>query len=173
MTLENCSVTTVPFASFSLFDGTLTVVPDISHPQTPLMNLSNAPPVMPSHDSKTLLSILRTDCEMVSAIRMRMSSSKPATSAMRSAYRSSLSRVLQKAAYDADPSRLFRTLSFCTASERGASPAAGRAEDVLAGVEGGGGQEQSQEKGGGQRLDEDIFSSFVYLRGQQLACCLF
>lgn len=63
-----------------------------------------------------------------------MSSSKPATSAIKSAYRSSLSRVDQKVEYDAEPSRLLRTLSFWTASERGASPAAGRAEVVEMGV---------------------------------------
>lgn len=36
--------------------------------------------------------------------------------------------------YDAEPRRLLRTLSFCTASESGASPAAGRAEEFAAGV---------------------------------------
>jgi hypothetical protein len=61
---------------------------------------------------------------------MRTSSSKPATSAIRSAYRSSLLRVLQNFAYEAPARRLFSVLSFCTASERGASPAAGSAEEV-------------------------------------------
>lgn len=106
ITLENCSILTfsltiVPFASFSLFRGTLMTVPAISHPQTEVTNLSNASLVKPSHDSNTGRSISLTDCEIVSAILTRMSSSKPATSAMRSAYRSSLSRVAQKAAYEA------------------------------------------------------------------------
>lgn len=65
---------------------------------------------------------------------MRINSLKPATSAMRSAYRSSLSSVLQNALYDACARRLLRTFSFCTASESGASPAAGRAEEAEMGV---------------------------------------
>lgn len=63
-----------------------------------------------------------------------MSSSNPETSAMRSAYRSSLSRVVQNALYEAEESRLLSTFNFTTASERGASPAAGKAEEVAAGV---------------------------------------
>jgi hypothetical protein len=42
--------------------------------------------------------------------------------------------VLQNFAYEAPARRLLRVLSFWTASERGASPAAGREEDVESGA---------------------------------------
>ncbi len=42
--------------------------------------------------------------------------------------------MLQKVAYEACARRLLRTFSFWTASERGASPAAGRADDAETGV---------------------------------------
>ena len=42
--------------------------------------------------------------------------------------------MLQKALYDAWPRRLLRTFSFCTASDKGASPAAGSAEEEETGV---------------------------------------
>lgn len=90
ITLENCSIltfslSTVLLASFSLFRGTLTTVPLICHPQTLVTNLLNCSPCMPSHDSSTDLSTSRTVCDIVRAIRTRISSSKPATSAIRSA----------------------------------------------------------------------------------------
>lgn len=51
--------------------------------------------------------------------------------------------------YDAEESRLLRTFNFTTASERGASPAAGKAEDVAIGVRMCGGRRcKAREKSG-------------------------
>lgn len=93
---------------------------------------------------------------------MRISSSKPATSAIKSAYKSSLSKVLQNLLYDAPARRLFKTLSFCTASERGASPAAGVADDVDTGFRMWGGRRWSaSEKSGEGKTVKDFTRMFV------------
>lgn len=65
--------------------------------------------------------------------------------------------MLQKALYEAWPSKLLRTLSFCTASERGASPAAGRAEEAETGVRMCGGRRwRASEKSGDGKIVKDL-----------------
>lgn len=110
------SRTIVPFASFSLFSGILTVLPSIDQPQTSCTNLSNLAELRFSHDSSTLLSTSCTHWLTTTAMRTFMTSSKPCTSATRSAYRSSPSIVFQNSLYLALFSRLWRSDSCCTTS---------------------------------------------------------
>lgn len=70
--------------------------------------------------------------------------------------------MLQKAVYEAWPRRLLRTLSFWTASERGASPAAGRADDVEIGVRMCGGRRcRAREKSGEGNTVRDLTRMLV------------
>jgi hypothetical protein len=79
------SLTTVPLASLSLFMGTLILAPSIVHPHTLPTKLSKSVPSRCNHDSRMFLSTSRTAWLTVAATRTRISSSKPDTSAIKSA----------------------------------------------------------------------------------------